>query len=342
MKFKKISFCICCFLLMSACGQPDEAGYSESFFADDTFITFTAYGDNAEKAVSAAREKFTESERLWSVTNENSEIYALNHSGGQAVNVSAETAEILEFALDMSERTGGALDPTVYPILRSWGFTTDENRIPSDDEIKDLLPLVGYGNVGLNGVSVRLPENMMIDLGSVGKGFAGDMAAEILRENGIDCALLDIGGNILTVGSKPDGSDWRVGIKDPDGNGNAGVICIADKAAASSGNYERFFIGEDGKKYGHIIDPSTGYPVDNDILSVTIISDTGRSCDALSTAVFVMGLEKGIKFWQNDPFFDMIIITKNREIFITENIFQKFTTDNSHSDMRVNVISNEK
>ena len=178
---------------MSACGQPDEAGYSESFFADDTFITFTAYGDNAEKAVSAAREKFTESERLWSVTNENSEIYALNHSGGQAVNVSAETAEILEFALDMSERTGGALDPTVYPILRSWGFTTDENRIPSDDEIKDLLPLVGYGNVGLNGVSVRLPENMMDDGEIVMPNSFSDFLKhemKVRKIKGRECALV--------------------------------------------------------------------------------------------------------------------------------------------------------
>ncbi|MGN0358715.1 MAG: FAD:protein FMN transferase [Candidatus Fimousia sp.] len=310
-------------------------------FAMDTYITMTAYGEDAGKALSEVEYKLTELEKLWSVTDSESDIYAVNHNNGQATMVSEETEVLLSFVLQMSEETNGALDPTIYPVLTAWGFTTDEKRIPSDTEITDLLRYVGYQHVKLEDRNVLLAEGMMLDIGAVGKGYASDLAAQILRDNGINSALLDFGGNIQTVGEKPDGSPWRIGVRDPLSSDTLGVLEISNMAVVTSGNYERYFIGEDGKQYGHIIDPVTCYPVENGLASVTVISEEGRLCDALSTSLFVMGLDNAIEYWKEHQNFEMILITDNREIYLTDGIKDVFSLDSHHNNMKVNVIENE-
>lgn len=257
-------------------------------FAMDTYITITAYGRNAETALSEAEDRLIELEQLWSVTDPDSEIYAVNHSDGQPDSVSEETAELLSFALQMAEETDGALEPTIYPVLTAWGFTTEENRVPSDAEIAELLKNVGYERIRLEDTTVQVDTGMMLDLGSVGKGYAGDLVAQVLKDNGITSALLDLGGNIQAVGTKTDGSTWRLGLRDPFSDGTLGVLEISNQAVVTSGNYERYFIGKDGKQYGHIIDPTTGYPAGSGLASVTVIAEEGRLCDALSTSLFVM------------------------------------------------------
>lgn len=343
MKKRILPLCICLLLLLSGCSYTKNteksAEQSISFFAMDTYMEFTAYGEDAKSAITTARDKIADLELLWSVTDENSDVYAINHSDGQAIEVSAETAEILEFTLGMSERTNGALDPTVYPILSAWGFTTGENCIPTRDEINVLLSLVDYKNVVLDGNTVQLAVSGMLDLGAVGKGYAGDIAAEILRKNGISSALLNLGGNVQTVGSRPDGSDWRIGLQDPNGKGKIGVIEVSDLAVVTSGAYERFFIGDDGNRYGHIIDPATGYPIDNGLLSVTVIAKEGKLCDALSTSLFVMGLDKATEYWRQNHDFDMILITDEGDIYLTAGINDSFTLDGDRGNMRVHVIS---
>lgn len=330
-------------MCLTACSnQTQQTEKKESFFAMDTYITFTAYGENAESVLTQAKDRLTALEQLWSVTDESSEIYAVNHAGGQSVTVSAETADILAFALDMADKTGGALEPTIYPVLTAWGFTTDKNRIPSDEEIKVLLSEVGHDKVMQNGTSVQFPDGMMLDLGAVGKGYAGDVIAELLKENGITSALLDIGGNIQAIGAKPDGSDWRLGICDPFGEGNVGVLRVRDMAVVTSGSYERYFVGEDGKQYGHIIDPSTGYPAESGLTSIAVIAKEGKLCDALSTSLFVMGLDRAIDYWQQNSEFDMLLITEKGEIYLTEGIKDSFSLDSYHSNMKVNVIEYEK
>lgn len=336
-------FSVLSLILLSGCVKADKdvsnpSEHTVSFPAMDTYITFTACGDGAEAAISEAQNRITALEHMWSVTYEGSDIYAVNHAEGQAVEVSDETAELIEYALSMAEQTDGALDPTIYPILTAWGFTTEQNRIPSESEISGLLSFVGYENVQRNGNSVQIDHGMMLDLGAVGKGYAGDIAADILRKNGITSALLNIGGNIQTIGGKPDGADWRLGIKDPTGMGNVGILQVSDLAVVTSGNYERYFTGDDGTKYGHIIDPATGYPVNNGLLSVSIIAKEGKMCDALSTALFVMGLEKACEYWLENSNFDMIVITDNGEIYLSEGISGNFTLDSEHADMKVNVI----
>lgn len=310
-------------------------------FAMDTYITMTAYGRNAETALSEAEDRVTELEQLWSVTDPDSDIYAVNHSNGQPVNVSRETAELLSFTLQTAAKTDGALEPTIYPVLSAWGFTAEENRIPSDAEIAELLENVDYKRVRLENSTVRLDNGMMLDLGAVGKGYAGDLAAQVLRENGITSALLDFGGNIQTIGTKPDGSLWRLGLRDPFSGGILGVLEISNMAVVTSGNYERYFTGEDGKQYGHIIDPATGYPAESGLASVTVIAEEGRLCDALSTSLFVMGTEQAAEYWKRHRHFDMILITENGEIYLTEGVADAFALDSYHSNMKVNVIRNE-
>ena len=291
--------CMMCMLMLGIGGcswkqNQDMAEHSESFFAMDTYMTFTAYGTDAEPAILAAEDKIREMEELWSVTDKNSDVYAVNHSSGQTVTVDWKTAELLE--------------------------------------------KVGYDKVELNNDQIQMEPGGMIDLGAVGKGYAGDEAAQILRERGITAALLDIGGNIQAIGTKPDGSDWRVGLKDPFSGGVLGIIQVSDVAVVTSGNYERFFIGEDGKVYGHIIDPATGHPVENGIASVSVIASEGKLCDALSTALFVMGLENAQDYWRQHRNYEMILIMEDGDIYLTEGIRDSFSLNSEYRNMKINVI----
>lgn len=336
---------VICILVLGIVGcsgkqNQENDGYSESFFAMDTYITFTVYGVDAETAVLAAEDELNELEGLWSVTDVNSDVYAVNHSNGQAVTVDRKTAELLSFAFHMAEKTDGALEPTIYPVLATWGFTTGENHIPSETELEQILKMVGYDKVRLGDNRIQVETGSMIDLGAVGKGYAGDEAARILRERGITSAMLDIGGNIQTVGSKPDGSDWNIGLKDPFSGGVLGVMQVSDVAVVTSGNYERFFTGEDGRVYGHVIDPKTGHPVENGIASVSVIAGEGKLCDALSTALFVMGLERAQDYWRQHQEFDMILIMEDGSVYLTEGIKNRFTLGSDYMGMEIHVIEN--
>ena len=338
MKYLKMIFLlIFSVLFLASCSNLEEHA-KRSFFAMDTYMTITAYGENAETAVMEASKKISGLEALWSVTDENSEIYKINHSGGISTEVSPETADLLKLMLEISEATDGALDCTIYPVLTEWGFTTGEYSIPTEERLSELLPLTGWEKISLNGQTVTIPENMQLDLGAAGKGRAGMLAAEILRENGVSSALLDLGGNIQTVGTKPDGSDWRLGIRSPFDDGTLAVIEVSDCAAVTSGGYERYFVGEDGNTYWHILDPKTGKPADSGLVSATIIGKDGAVCDALSTAVFVMGSEKAGELWRQQKDFDMILVTGEGEIFITEGIETSFSLSPSYSEMPVSVI----
>lgn len=338
------AFVLLCSLALTACqGAQNTGGNSQEesrkeFFAMDTYMTFTAYGDNAGEALEKAEKEIHTLESEWSVTDENSEIYAVNHSNGNVVTLSEDTAGVVSFALEMAKETDGALEPTIYPVLTAWGFTTDENRIPGNEEIQSLLSRVGYEKVELNGQKIHLPEGMELDLGAVGKGYAGDLTAEIVKESGVTSALLNIGGNVQTVGSRPDGNDWRLAIRSPYGDGEVGVLEVSDCAVVTSGNYERYFTGEDGKRYGHIIDPKTGYPVDNGLTSVTIVTEEGKTGDALSTSMFVKGLEGAQEYWKSHKGFDMILMTEDGEIYLTEGIENNFTLTDSFSNMEKHII----
>lgn len=308
-------------MLLTGCsGEPKKA--EQTIFAMDTAMSLTVYGDNAETLCANAAHKINELAAKWSVTDERSEIYRANDIGEHisTAYVSDETAQLIEYALQMNEQTGGAFDITLYPVLREWGFTTGEYRIPSDERIAELLRKTGSDRVELNGNMLTLTGGAMIDLGGIAKGYTGDILEEYLKSEGAESALLDLGGNIHAVGGKPDGSAWRLGIKDPDGSGNLAVLELRDKAAVTSGGYERYFEGDDGKRYCHILDPETGKPADSGLVSVTIVGDEGRLCDTLSTAVYVMGADRAEALWRERGDFDMVLLTDSGELLVTEGL----------------------
>lgn len=316
-----------CILQLSGCSkmQNEVIRADETLFAMNTYMTFTAYGGEAETVLDDIKEQVVRLESLWSVTEEDSDIYRANHSHGQAVSVSEETAELVSFALRMAEKTGGALDPTIYPILTAWGFTTGQKQVPSQKDLEQLLPLIDYTQITLDGQILTVPNRMQLDLGAIGKGYAADLAAKILQENGVESAILSLGGNIHTIGTRPDGTDWRVGIRAPWEEAYLGVLEIHDAAVVTSGGYENYFEDESGNIYWHILDPATGCPANTDLQAVTIIGPEGRLCDALSTALFVMGAEQAETYWREQGNFDMILVTEKDEILLTSGIADKFT-----------------
>ena len=321
--------------VLTGCSAPAEEmqqPVERSLFAMNTYMTFTAYGEDAQAALQEAEECIQQVEGLWSVTDKDSEIYQANHSGGQPVTVSEETAEIISFALEMAQRTGGALDPTIYPVLTAWGFTTDSKQVPSQQQIAQLLEQVGYDRIQLNGSELTVPDGMELDLGAVGKGYTADLVTEILRRHGVSSALISLGGNIQAIGSRPDGSDWRLGIRAPWESGNLGVLTVSDAAVVTSGGYENYFDDEQGNIYWHILDPSTGYPADSGLQSVTIVGREGKMCDALSTALFVMGAQSAEQYWRENGGFEMLLVTDSGEILITEGIAENFTLNEGRTE----------
>lgn len=319
--------------MLTGCAREQELSAQErSLFAMNTYMTFTAYGKNAAEALDMALEQVEEAEALWSVTDQNSEIYQANHSGGQPVTVSDETAQLVSFALDMAEQTDGAVDPTIYPVLSAWGFTTQSKQVPEEGQIASLLQNVDYGRISLEGDRLTVPDGMQLDMGAVGKGYAGDLVIEVLKEYGVESALINLGGNVQAISSRPDGNDWRLGIRAPWEEGNLGVLRISDAAVVTSGGYENYFEDEEGNIYWHILDPSTGYPADGGLQAVTIIGEEGKLCDALSTALFVMGEDGAVEYWRANGGFDMLLVTEDGEIILTEGIAGQFTLNENRTE----------
>ncbi len=330
---KLISAALTAALLVTLlCSCEDASPHNTDFFAMDTYMQITAYGKNGDKAANACKVEVQRLEKLFSVTDENSDISKINSNGTAAVNT--DTVDIISCAKEMGDKTGGALDITVYPVLREWGFTTGEYRIPPQETINSLLASVDYSKIEIDGNNVSVPQGVMLDLGAVAKGYASDKAAEIMRENDVTSALINLGGNITAIGSNPDKSPWRIGVRDPFSADNIGVINVTDKSVVTSGSYERCFTGEDGRTYHHIIDPESGCPAESGLVSVTVVGDSGLMCDALSTALFVMGEEKALEYHAENGGFDIIIITNDKRIVITEGIADCFT---NLSDLPVEV-----
>ena len=321
--------------------EPEKA--ETTIFAMDTVMTLTVYGEGGQEAVDRGVERIYDLEHRLSATGEDSEIYALNHREGGAYTLSAETAGLLGDALDLCAATGGVLDVTAYPAVRAWGFTTGEYRLPEQDELDALAANIDYSAVELDRSSglVTLPAGMELDLGAVAKGRAGDELAALLREAGITSALLDLGqSTILALGPKPDGSPWRIGVQDPAGEGYLGVLELKDMAMGTSGGYQRYF-EEDGVRYWHILDPDTAAPARSGLASVTVVGPSGLTCDGLSTALFVMGLEEGTSFWRSHRSldFDVLFLTDDGSIFITSGLKGSFSLAQGYQDREVTVLS---
>jgi len=316
-------------LLCSGCGQTSSAlKQSRTIFSMDTIMNLTIYAEN-DLLLDQAALLISDLEQKFSVTLKDSEIHTLNQNG--SVVLSEDTSVLLSDTLALCADTKGKLDISIYPVLKTWGFTTGKYRIPSDEELSLLLKNVDYSSILLNDNTVVLPPSMQIDLGSTAKGYTGRRLKAFLKEHGVTSALLDLGGNIQTLGSKPDGSPWRIAVKDPSAPDSIlGTLSLHDLAAVTSGGYERYFIGEDGNTYCHILDPFTGKPADTDLLSVTIVGQDGLLCDALSTALFIMGLNDAFLYYQQQEDFEALFVTADHKLYITEGLTSMFNlTDTS-------------
>lgn len=328
MKKIKLASILTAVLFLTACNNSyNEADMNrEEFLAMDTYISLSAYGENSEVALANARREIKSVESQLSVTDESSEVSRINQGAGEETVISEDAAQVIDFALYLNTLTEGAFDITLYPIVKEWGFTTGSYRIPDQEKINGLLKKTGSKNIDFYDNVIFLPEGFAIDLGALGKGFAADKAAAALKEKGVASALLSLGGNIQAIGSKPDGAPWNIGIQNPFGDDNAAVLKVTDKAVVTSGNYQRYF-EENGKRYCHIINPETGYPVDNGLMSVTVIGESGLLCDGLSTSLFVMGEEKAVDFWREQGDFEMIIITEDGRLLATEGIYEDLSVN---------------
>lgn len=297
-------------------------------FAMDTYMELTAYGRNSEKAVAAAEEEIYRLDALLSTGNETSEVTILNREKNGIL--SEDYAFLLKRSIELWELTDGAFDITIYPLMQAWGFTEKKYRVPSAAEIEDLLAYVDTSKVWFDESTneVVIPEQAQIDFGGIAKGYTSSQVSRIMKEYGIQSAMLNLGGNVQTVGTKTDGSMWRIAIKSPyDSIPYLGVISIAEKAVITSGGYERYF-EEDGVRYHHIIDPETGMPTQNGLMSVTIVCEDGTMADGLSTSLFVMGKETAIEFWkEHSEEFDMILCDEDCILYVTEGISEYFSSE---------------
>lgn len=328
--------------VLTGCGGEQKvSSQSSQVFAMDTVMLLTVYGDQAQQGLDQAEQTIQKLEKLWSATDENSEIWALNHSGGNWVELSEDTREILSRGLELCALTDGALDLTAYSAVQAWGFPTGAYRVPDETELEQLVGTIDYTQVELDDNQARLPEDMSLDLGAVAKGRLGEVLSQDLKELGVTSALLELGGNIQTVGTKPDGSRWRVGIQDPNSQegGYLAIVEVADQAVVTSGDYQRYF-EQDGQTYCHIMDPATAAPADSGVDSVSIVGSDGTVCDALSTALFVMGEEKGAQFWKDHPEldFEAIFVSQDGTIAVTEGLEEHFTLADGYQDREVTVI----
>lgn len=329
--------------LMSSCSANERV--TKDVFAMDTFMTLTAYGENADEAVKKASDKISELDSMLSTGNPEGEIGSLNlHKEGD---LSESALYILGYAKKINGITHNAFNPLIYPVMKKWGFDTGEYRIPEQKELEECLKHMDMDlihidkNKEVDSVSGdAMPEkvhveyedsDMQIDLGGIAKGYTSDAIMDIYKECGVTSGIVSLGGNVQALGRKPDGTLWKVAIRHPDNESEQlGIINIEDAAVITSGGYERYF-EENGRSYHHIIDPSTGYPAESGLKSVTIISGSGILADALSTAVYVMGMEEAVELWKSMPEeFDMILFTAEGNQFITSGIADNYISENNN------------
>ena len=327
-----LTLCLC----LTGCGkQTTEA--TAQIFAMDTVMEVAAYGEHAEQAVKSTEKRIEELENRLSRTKADSLVSGLNRDGSIR-HLTYDYWNLIARAKEYRDATNGAFDITIAPVMDAWGFTGDSFRVPEQSELNELLKYVNSDEIQVQeepSYSVTLGEGQAIDLGGIAKGYTSDLVEQTFRANGIESGKISLGGNVFVLGTKPDGSDWRVGIKDPrNESGLAAILSLRDAYAITSGGYERYF-EENGKTYHHIIDPSTAYPADSGLLSVTVVAadngpdwagaGNGAMCDAFSTALFVMGEEQALDFWRNGGYdFDLVLVTEDGRVVITAGLADRF------------------
>ncbi|MEI8217411.1 MAG: FAD:protein FMN transferase [Eubacteriales bacterium] len=323
-KFGKITIVFLLFailasmLALTGCASKDPVQKSQ--FMLDTNCTITVYGKNADKLIDEGFALGTKYENLLSTAIESSDVYKVNHAEGKPVQVSNDTIEILNKAISYSEKTDGLFDVSIGALTSLWDFPSGKKIVPKQAEIDKAKATVGYKDIKIEGnIVTLLRPGAQLDFGGIAKGYIGDKIAGFLRESGVDGAIVNLGGNVVTVGKKPNGKPWNVGIQQPfaDRNKTIGAVEVGEKDVVTSGIYERSFT-VDGKFYHHILDPRTGYPADNNLESVTIISN--ESGDGLTSSCFLLGEERALKLVASFPNTEAIFVQKDGKIITSPGI----------------------
>lgn len=345
-------------LMLTGCAAQTKNMHTKELFALNTFLSLRAYGDTAQQALEMAINRIYEIENRMSITIEDSDVYKINTNAGiKPVAVYEDTFYVIKTALYYSELTKGKFDITIYPIARLWGIGTDQARVPGMTEIQQKLPLVNFRNVYLdegNRTVFLSKKGMGIDLGGIAKGYAADEVIRILKEAGVEHAIINMGGSITTLGSRPDGSSWRIGVRNPRvQNGEPEHMAIIESkdfevipqspqgsgasfaiSILSAGDYERYILDvykETGRRYHHIFDPFTGFPADTGIIATTVVSRLAIEADAISTAMMVMGAEEGLSMIEGIEGIEGLAITDDKKVLLTQGLIGHIEfTDSSY------------
>lgn len=292
---KKIIIILICSLFFTSCNFYDTPEITVSDYLLGTLVSVKVYDDAYRSAAEACLNKVREFEGIVSYEDNNSELSYMNSKAYiEPVHISDELFEIIEISLEYCEKTDGAFDIGLGRLIELWGIGTADARVPSEDELKPFIGFKGYEHISVDSMNKTVyftDERVQIHLGACAKGYAEDLARDFLCTEGIDSAILDFGGSISCIGTKPDGKSFSIGIASPFEDGVAGYIGLADISAVTSGNYQRYFM-KNNVRYHHIFDSETAYPAENGISSVTVVCESAFKADCLSTAAFVIGKDK--------------------------------------------------
>ncbi|ALV22298.1 FAD:protein FMN transferase [Carnobacterium antarcticum] len=340
-QWKMLFSLIVALLIVTSCGKENEARdlvsdpYSRTEFMMGTVVNVKIYNEGKEEVLTAVFDRMEELAGKITVDEPGSEVEAINQQAGIApVAVSEDVYELLEAAYAYSEETRGSFDMTIGPLTELWHIGFDDARKPEQAEIDEALTLVDYRQVEFYEANqtVYLPkQGMRLDLGAIAKGYITDEVVKVLKEHEVDTAIVDLGGNVFVLGHSPraENADWNVGVQDPfETRGEIlGSIPVSNQTIVTSGIYERF-LEVDGMQYHHLMDPETGYPFDNEIAGVSIISEKSIDGDGLSTAAFSDGLEAGLDYIEQIEGVEAIFVTKDRNVYVTDGLKKGFHLNN--------------
>lgn len=334
--FKIIILTVCAMMVLTGCGESKM--YQKQVFSMDTVMTLTAYGKKAESALSSAEASIIALNNMVDPDIETSITYAINHAQGEELSVTGPVAEMLTTAKEVYEQTGGLYDLTIYPLIERWGFTNNKYYIPTAEEIAQDLGRLCMDQITIKSFptsgtfTVWLPSFGELSFASCAKGCAAKYAVDAMRKAGVTSGIVSLGGNVQTLGVKPDGSDWTIGITDPnDTSTYLATITVGEAAVVTSGPYQRYM--PSNPAYHHIFNPKTGYPTENGLSSVTIICKDGTMADCLSTAMFVEGKNGALNYWReygDEGLFEMIIITDSHQIIATKGLIENIDLKNKN------------
>ncbi|NLJ91403.1 MAG: FAD:protein FMN transferase [Clostridiales bacterium] len=323
-------------IMLTACTQESSEPITKSAFALDTIINITVYDNKSEKVLEEAIELIKKYENIYSRTIETSELHKLNNRSLPSVSgkpntfeISDELRSIIEYGLEYSNISDGAFDITVEPVTSLWDFKSENPKLPDESLIKEAINKVGYEGVILEGNTISFKnEDIRIELGAIAKGYIADMVKEHLESKGVESGIINLGGNVLTLGEKNNKEPFKIGIQKPFASRNEIVASmdIVDKSVVTSGIYERYFV-VDNKTYHHILNPDTGFPFDNELISVTIISPKSVDGDGLSTTCFALGLDQGMDLVNSLDNIHAIFITKDYDFYYSEGFFEDINVE---------------